>query len=1115
MSSSNRAASKGGKGAKADKSHKSEKSESGKGNEKHQHREVNSKNEDPSMKEKVKTLIEMTQRSEEEVCWALHECNNDLNEAIEMIFESMGIGEWETRVKKKKTRQASASKQEKSEENAPADGWDENTSPGVQQGEGKEKPRNRSGPPPRLHRNNDNRGWRGRERQENDRNLEDSGRPDYHRDRDRRGRPGGPRGGGGGRGRGGGRAGGRYPPRGNRSNSYNKPIETWDNSNSNTWDNSTALTATNHNTEETWDEFPGTDEWSTEEYQGSLADTKVFTPSVQPTLDPVTEPPGNQALQDSSLSSQQLGQTLQMGQSMQMPSQSPVPPLVGTLTAAQTQYFTQLQQNNDNLSKQYASPGQTTYEKSTSVQYNNATTIPYNSGAGTQYNANVSQYNNISTSQYSSTTTPPYSGTQQYGSQGSNYVDTGYQNVNAGYGVQESVPTQQPPRAKTQRARVPPPSKIPASAVEMPGDLNSSIGYLDVQFGAMDLIDSNSSFDGNMDTKYSVGSQLTSLDINSVTTASPLELNSANQNSNLDGYSPKNNAQSSISSVLSQSLSNSDSIPQTSEHLASSTYSSAPRSTAQGAGTSTAGVATASAGGLELSKQPDSHSYSQPSTYNSFPSKANTYNTSSYTGTTTTASSYSSNQANSYVNVNSQSGGGYNAPSGNVYPNTYSSNSSYQSTTNSATFPSISQANTFSSNNQTYPQNTSQSVYGANTGLSNSTYGNTSTSQYNNYSSSNKIVKDSSYESSSNTTSVSQTATTNVTSSAPISMSQTTMSVSKTSTTLAAKNSNSVVSNIPPGVTPVMSTPYIMGQVPYFQQPMYSYEDMQLLQQRLPHMTTPYYDMSYQTPTTLAQVRDATLGNVGYSLSDGRFTRTDNNASPVPSTLSQQTSTLTQGHQAQPILAGTGPPYFFATAFNTIAPNYQFGTMYTQLPAATNAHGSNNNNQYPKPATYGSGYGSYDALNQSQDYTKGAYVGNTQAQKASGANASSTGSAGNDLSAMYAKSHTALGKVNSYEKQGFHSGTPPPFTGALHGSQNAGLAPSGTGYPPQVYIPTMAPHQQHHSTHLMQPPLHQMDVRHQGRRVDSGTTGGQRSQTSNQAKSGAKQSYQTSYWNQA
>lgn len=84
-----------------------------------------------------------------------------------------------------------------------------------------------------------------------------------------------------------------------------------------------------------------------------------------------------------------------------------------------------------------------------------------------------------------------------------------------------------------------------------------------------------------------------------------------------------------------------------------------------------------------------------------------------------------------------------------------------------------------------------------------------------------------------------------------------------------------------------------------------------------------------------------------------------------------------------------------------------------QLPTVTNAHGSTNS-QYPKPATYGSGYGSgYDPLTQSQDYSKGGYVGNTQGQnKGTGANASSGGSSANDLTAMYGKSHTALGKVN-------------------------------------------------------------------------------------------------------
>ncbi|KAJ8926036.1 hypothetical protein NQ315_009891 [Exocentrus adspersus] len=1061
MSSSNRTTSKGGKGS----------------GDKQQHRDTNSKGEDPSIKDKVKQLIEMSQRSEEEVCLALHECDNDINLASNMLFENENTGKWETRVKKKKNRQASAGKQEKQDENAAAvDDWNDSsnqTSAGGGGANDKEKGRNKSGGPPRLHgRNNDNRGWRGRERQENERNLDEGGRPDFQRDRDRRGRPSSTRGGGG-RGRGGGRAGGRYPPRGNRSNTYNKPIETWDNSN--TWDNSTAATA-NHNAEETWDDFPGADEWSTEEYQGSLADTKVFTPSIQPSLDVITESSVNQPPLDPTM-----GQSLQMGQ----PSQSPVPPMVGTLTAAQTQYFSQLQQNSDSLNKQYAQSQ--TFQSQT-------------------YEKNQPQYSSGATSQ-------PYSGAQQYVNPSNTYATSGYQPVNNSYSAtQEQIPAQQPARTKTQRARVPPPSKIPASAVEMPGDLNT-MGYLDVQFGAMDLIEGNTTFEGNMDNKYS-NAQSNSIDAPISATATTLDLNNSNQN--LDAYTAKNTTQSSISSALSQSvngLSNSDGIPQpTSEHLTGG-YNTAPRSTQ---GSSSTAAVSVSASGLDLTKQPESHSYPQSSNYSSYQSKANTYNSSSYNTTQTTASSYVSNQANSYVN---NQAGSYNPPSGNTYPNTYSSNSSYQSNANSGAFPSISQANAYPSSNQSYPQNTSQSVYGGNTGLNNSSnYANASTSQYNSYSSgsSHKLVKDNAYDNSSSTASSSQTTTTsNATSSAALSLTQTSGSGSKASTTLAAKNSSSVVSNIPPGVAPVMSTPYIMGQVPYFQQPVYSYEEMQLLQQRLPHMTTPYYDMSYQTPTTIGAVRDATLASVGYSISDGRYTRGDNNASPVPSTLSQQTSTLTQGHQAQPILAGTAPPYFFATAFNTIAPNYQFGTMYTQLPAATNAHGSSNSNQYPKPATYGSGYSSYDALNPSQDYTKGGYVGTTQGQKGSGANASSTGSAGNDLSAMYGKSHTALGKVNSYEKQGFHSGTPPPFTGALHGSQNAGLAPSGTGFAPQVYIPTMAPHQQHHSTHLMQQPLHQMDVRHQGRRVDSGNTGGQRSQASNQAKAGAKQPYQASYWNQA
>lgn len=94
-------------------------------------------------------------------------------------------------------------------------------------------------------------------------------------------------------------------------------------------------------------------------------------------------------------------------------------------------------------------------------------------------------------------------------------------------------------------------SQIPASAVEMPGDLNSSIGYLDVQFGAINFMSDSSSFDGVNDGKYN------SANLDSATgTTGNLDLNNANQSSTLETYSPKSNAQSSISSALTQSVSN-------------------------------------------------------------------------------------------------------------------------------------------------------------------------------------------------------------------------------------------------------------------------------------------------------------------------------------------------------------------------------------------------------------------------------------------------------------------------------------------------------------------------------------------------------------------------------
>lgn len=88
----------------------------------------------------------------------------------------------------------------------------------------------------------------------------------------------------------------------------------------------------------------------------------------------------------------------------------------------------------------------------------------------------------------------------------------------------------------------------------MPGDLNSSIGYLDVQFGALDIMLDGNTFDA--DTKFGATNS-TNLDNTTTVPSSTLDLNSSTQqNSALDPYSStKPTTQSSISSAISQGVS--------------------------------------------------------------------------------------------------------------------------------------------------------------------------------------------------------------------------------------------------------------------------------------------------------------------------------------------------------------------------------------------------------------------------------------------------------------------------------------------------------------------------------------------------------------------------------
>lgn len=364
--------------------------------------ELKNGNQDPT-REKVIQLMEMTERSEEDACLALYECDNDVEQAVIYLLENLEVGALVTNMKKKKNKSAQDGSGDgdefESSNNREASKGDSDRkgARGSNRGGGMGANRGRS-------RGGGGGGRDGRTGEIGE-NREDRGKP--------RGRGGFSNRGGRGRGTSG---------RGGRERNFRPQEQPQEIDN---WDPTSTQIDSNKNEDQTWGNCG---DWDNEEYTGSLAETKVFTPSTQqdisapPGLEQqIHQPPptdysstvsGNTTgqygeLHSASTAAQQLRQALEMPSLAQ---QSSVP-----LSAEQSQYFNTLGSQN--------------------------------SGAGAAYQSSV---------QYS-------------------------------YNDQQQAPRSQAQQAQQQRtrARVPPPSKIPASAVEMPDvDLPA---YLDVQFGGLDF----------------------------------------------------------------------------------------------------------------------------------------------------------------------------------------------------------------------------------------------------------------------------------------------------------------------------------------------------------------------------------------------------------------------------------------------------------------------------------------------------------------------------------------------------------------------------------------------------------------------------------------------------
>ncbi|XP_049308306.1 protein lingerer isoform X11 [Bactrocera dorsalis] len=1192
--------------------------------------------EDPQMREKVATLIEMTQRSEEEVCCALYECDNDLERAVVYLFETLPVGAFETSSKKKKNKAANAG-----QESAGGDGEWTDTNANTDR---REKSRNRSSN--RGGRGGtDSRGWRGREARENERNLRDSRGGDDRNDNYRRREGGG--GGGGGRsggsrgagyagrgGRGGGRfgAGGRGTGgRGERGfNSRSGTNE--DHHEVELWDNTIAQNAEKQQ-QQMQDDAWG--DWDNEEYVGSLKDSKVFTTSNLPNqtaasvvsggvssmsgvvsggTSEISAPPGlehhlgSSSLVGTPTSPQQQGSHMNtlVSNSVGIAGSSPsggnnsindesstvssVVQSASTSTTPMMQYSaavtnTQLAQSQSLTSQQQQQPP--VLPGSSNLTATALSNTPYGSAADTFSNAATaaanlvqqvqqqqqqqpqgqiktsatlsveqSQYFNSLTSQNAAATAvqQPLQQQQQLPSsyaQNAAAVQypTSYANVfgsaavttpaaTSGLGVSGADQTQlsggvQQPQVRRARAKLPPPSKIPSTAVEMPGDTLNNIGYLDVQFGGLDF-GTEDSFD-TLPEKFGTAVTIESQQ-QQQQTQSQQQLVQSQQDVSTD-YQNKNNVQQQQSSLSAglQSTQLSEALSTGYSQRGTAGVQQQQQQVVSGGNGVGVGGGASSVGGttnhtLDLSKSdPYGQSQSATNSTGGYPTSAyqtgvsvanktanayqpsaagQVYNSSSYANVQSSVAntyqpqsygSYQQTSMNSYqqqaavsaqTGSNSVAGGGVNVGSsgnaaqnipavggsgGNSNANVSSSNvASNSGSTGNSTVSANSSGNATSSVNSNSNVNSNSSGVAASNNVSSVSNSNVNTN------SSSTVSGGGSGASGGGSGGSGGSGVGSSSSSNPASV----VAAAAAAAAVSSSSNKTSASGMVPNIQ--MVSQYIQTGLPFYQQPVYSYEDIQMMQQRVPHVQG-YYDLNY-TPTSLGTGRD-NLGSVAYStMTDARFTRTDNNSSPVSnvsSTMSQQAGS------GGPML---NVPYYFYSG-NVMPGSFQYGTpaIYPQqIPAANTASGG----QFPKPS-YSTGYGStnYDALSQaSQDYTKGAYPSsvNQQTKSQNVANPPQTGSSSDITSSMYSKGHVALNKVNSYEKQNFHSGTPPPFN--MPNTQTAG----GTSAQPYgMYLPM--PTAGHHN--MIHQPIHQ----------DSNSTG-QRQQTSSQSKSAAKQGYSPSYW---
>nr|XP_020504218.1 ubiquitin-associated protein 2-like isoform X2 [Labrus bergylta] len=342
----------------------------------------------------------------------------------------------------------------------------------------------------------------------------------------------------------------------------------------------------------------------------------------------------------------------------------------------------------------------------------------------------------------------------------------------------------------------------------------------------------------------------------------------------------------------------------------------------------------------------------------------------------------------------------------------------------------------------------------------------------------------------------------------------------------SAASSGKAPPNLPPGVPPLLPNPYIMAPGLLHAYPVYGYDDLQMLQTRIP---LDYYSIPFATPTTALTGREGSLTSNPYSGDLSKFGRGDASSPAPATTLAQTQQNQTQTHHTtqQPFLNPALPPGYsytslpYYTGMPGLPSTFQYGpAVFPVAPTSSKQHGVNVGvNASATPFQQASGYGShgystgYEDVGQasgSGDFCKGGY-GTAVAAAASAQNKPASSVSGPGVGVSVTSSNTGVPdisgsvytKTQSFDKQGFHAGTPAgsfSLPSAL-GSGGPINPPAAAGYAPGPFMHILAPHQQPHS-----------QILHHHLQQDGQSGTGQRSQNASiQQKSQINKSAYNSY----